>query len=87
VRLTPRTVEIFLQGERIAAHLRTGGNHRHTTVPEHMPSSHRLTAPSASVISASSASCSAVRTSARRNSSSPAFFRLLCRDGPGACFP
>jgi transposase len=41
VRLTPRTVEIFLKGERIAAHLRTGGNHRHTTVPEHMPSSHR----------------------------------------------
>ena len=41
VRLTPRTVEIFLKGERIAAHLRSSGNHRHTTVPEHMPSSHR----------------------------------------------
>ena len=41
VRLTPRTVEIFLKGERIAAHLRASGNHRHTTVPEHMPSSHR----------------------------------------------
>jgi transposase len=41
VRLTPRTVEIFLKGERIAAHLRAGGNRRHTTVPEHMPSSHR----------------------------------------------
>ena len=41
VRLTPRTVEIFLKGERIAAHLRASGNHRHTTVSEHMPSSHR----------------------------------------------
>jgi transposase len=41
VRLTPRTVEVFLKGERIAVHLRTSGNHHHTTVPEHMPSSHR----------------------------------------------
>ena len=40
-RLTPRTVEIFLKGERVAVHLRTSGNRRHTTVPEHMPSSHR----------------------------------------------
>ena len=41
VRMTPRTVEVFLKGERIAAHLRSSGNHHHTTVPEHMPSSHR----------------------------------------------
>jgi transposase len=41
VRLTARTVEIFLKGERIAAHQRNSGNHRHTTVPEHMASSHR----------------------------------------------
>ena len=41
VRLTPQTVEIFLKGERIAAHRRDSGNHGHTTVPEHMPSSHR----------------------------------------------
>jgi len=40
-RLTARTVEIFLKGERIAAHMRGGGIHKHTTVPEHMPSSHR----------------------------------------------
>jgi len=40
-RLTVRTVEIFLKGERIAAHMRASGNHGHTTVPEHMPSSHR----------------------------------------------
>src|SRR4051812_9871889 len=30
VRLTPRAVEICLKGERIAAHLRASGNHRHT---------------------------------------------------------
>lgn len=41
VRLTARTVEVFLKGERIAAHLRSSGNGKHTTVPEHMPSSHR----------------------------------------------
>ena len=41
VRLTPRTVEVFLKDERIAAHLRSSGNHRHTTVADHMPSSHR----------------------------------------------
>jgi transposase len=41
VRLTPRTVEVFIKGERIAAHLRSSGNHRHTTVADHMPSSHR----------------------------------------------
>jgi transposase len=40
-RLTARTVEIFLKGERVAVHLRSSGNGRHTTVPEHMPSSHR----------------------------------------------
>jgi transposase len=40
-RLTARTVEVFLKGERIAAHMRMSGNHKHTTVAEHMPSSHR----------------------------------------------
>jgi len=40
-RLTARTVEIFHKGERIAAHQRMSGNHKHTTLPEHMPSSHR----------------------------------------------
>jgi transposase len=40
-RLTARTVEILLKGERIAAHRRSSGNHKHTTIPEHMPSSHR----------------------------------------------
>jgi len=41
VRLTARTVEVFRKGDRIAAHLRSSGNHKHTTLPEHMPSSHR----------------------------------------------
>jgi transposase len=41
VRLTPRTVEVFLKGERIAAHMRGSGDGKHTTITEHMPSSHR----------------------------------------------
>jgi transposase len=41
VRLTSRTVEIFFRGERIAAHQRISSNRKHTTVPDHMPSSHR----------------------------------------------
>jgi transposase len=40
-RLTAHGVEIFHKGERIAVHLRSSGNRKHTTVPEHMPSSHR----------------------------------------------
>src|SRR2546427_322276 len=41
VRLTPRPVDIFVKGDRLAAHLRARGNNRHTTDSEHMPSSHR----------------------------------------------
>jgi transposase len=41
VRLTARTVEIFHQGQRVAAHVRTSGNRQHTTIPDHMPASHR----------------------------------------------
>jgi Mu transposase-like protein len=41
VRLTSRTVEIFVKGERIAVHLRSSGNGKHTTAADHMPSSHR----------------------------------------------
>ncbi|MEC5382381.1 IS21 family transposase [Aurantimonas sp. C2-6-R+9] len=40
-RITANTIELFHKGERIAAHMRCSGNGRHTTVPEHMPSSHR----------------------------------------------
>jgi transposase len=41
VRITARSVEIFAKGERIAAHLRSSGNYKHSTIPDHMPSSHR----------------------------------------------
>jgi transposase len=41
VRLTGRLVEIFFKGERIAAHPRTSSNGKHSTLAEHMPSSHR----------------------------------------------
>ena len=40
-RITARTVEVFYRGKRIAAHVRTSSNRKHTTVREHMPSSHR----------------------------------------------
>ncbi|RWQ62948.1 MAG: IS21 family transposase, partial [Mesorhizobium sp.] len=41
VRYTIRTVEIFLGGERIAAHVRASSNGRHTTVAVHMPPNHQ----------------------------------------------
>ena len=41
MRLTGRTVEIFIKGERIAVHMRSSGNGKHTTAADHMPSSHR----------------------------------------------
>jgi hypothetical protein len=41
MRLTGRPIEIFARGERIAVHMRSSGNGKHTTVPDHMPSSHR----------------------------------------------
>src|ERR1700676_3198669 len=40
-RITQKTVEIFLRGKRVASHLRSTMRHRPTTIPEHMPSSHR----------------------------------------------
>jgi hypothetical protein len=61
----------FLKGERIAAHLRASGNHRHTTVSEHMPSSHRRYADwtverirreAASIGPAAAALCELIRT-------------------------
>ena len=41
VRITDRTVEVFHKAKRVAAHMRGSGNRRHTSVAEHMPSSHR----------------------------------------------
>lgn len=40
-RITARTVEVFHGGKRVAAHVRSSANRKHTTVREHMPSSHR----------------------------------------------
>ena len=40
-RITARTIELFVKGERIAAHARLATCGRHMTVEEHMPSSHR----------------------------------------------
>jgi transposase len=40
-RVTARTVELFHKGARVAAHARSHTRFRHTTTPEHMPSSHR----------------------------------------------
>ena len=41
VRITARTVEVFHRGNRVAAHLRSSSERRHTTLRDHMPSSHR----------------------------------------------
>jgi transposase len=43
-RLTARTVEIFLKGERIAANMRMSGNHKHTTVSIVLDKRHARTA-------------------------------------------
>jgi len=40
-RQTERTVEVFLRGQRIAAHVRRYAGTKHVTLPEHMPSAHR----------------------------------------------
>ncbi len=41
VRITARTVEIFHHGKRVAVHVRSSPNRRHTTIADHMPASHR----------------------------------------------
>ena len=40
-RITDRTIEILHKGIRVASHARSAVPHRHTTIPEHMPSAHR----------------------------------------------
>jgi transposase len=40
-RITSRTVEVFHHGKRVAAHVRSSSNRKHTTTREHMPSSHQ----------------------------------------------
>ena len=41
VRTTEATIEVFHRGVRVASHARSPVKHRHTTIPEHMPSAHR----------------------------------------------
>jgi transposase len=41
IHLTERTVEIFAQNERVASHKRSSVRNGFTTLPEHMPPSHR----------------------------------------------
>jgi transposase len=40
-RYTDKTVELFHKGNRVASHARSWVPYKHTTLPEHMPSSHR----------------------------------------------
>ncbi|HZD29183.1 MAG TPA: IS21 family transposase [Xanthobacteraceae bacterium] len=40
-RVTDSTVELLHKGARVASHARSHARHRHTTIPEHMPSAHR----------------------------------------------
>jgi transposase len=41
VRISAQAVEVLHKGRRIASHLRSSERGRHTTVPAHMPASHR----------------------------------------------
>lgn len=41
LRYTATTVEIFHSGKRVASHVRSYDDGRHTTTPEHMPAAHR----------------------------------------------
>jgi transposase len=41
MRVTAETVECLLKGKRVASHRRSRVKGGHTTLPEHMPSSHR----------------------------------------------
>ena len=40
-RITARTVEVFHRDKRVAAHVRSSSNRKHTTLSDHMPSAHR----------------------------------------------
>jgi transposase len=40
-RMTDRTVEVYLDNQRIASHIRSYNKGRHTTVREHMPAAHQ----------------------------------------------
>jgi transposase len=40
-RITARAIELFHRGTRVAVHVRSSSNRKHTTVREHMPASHQ----------------------------------------------
>jgi len=41
-RITARTVELYFKGQRVASHVRTSGNHQHSTCRDHMPAHHKF---------------------------------------------
>ena len=41
-RITARTVEVYFKGQRVASHVKTSGNHQHSTLQDHMPAHHRF---------------------------------------------
>lgn len=41
VRATDTCVEVLHRGRRVASHVRSALKHKHTTLPQHMPASHR----------------------------------------------
>jgi hypothetical protein len=42
VRATNATVEVFVRGERVCAHIRRTSGNRYVTLPEHLPEQHRV---------------------------------------------
>jgi transposase len=42
IKITEKTIEIFLSGKRIALHQRSEKPYHHTTIKEHMPANHRF---------------------------------------------
>jgi len=43
-RITPRTIEVYFKGKRVASHVRTSGNRQHSTHKDHMPAHHQFRA-------------------------------------------
>ena len=41
VRLSRNTVEVYVKGQRVAAHIRNDQPGKHTTLPDHMPEAHK----------------------------------------------
>lgn len=41
-RITDRTIEVFYVGQRVASHVRTSSNGKHSTLRDHMPAHHQF---------------------------------------------